>query len=98
MRREHGEPVAGARVILSDASTRRMVASDSLGAFAIDSLRPGRYAIGVTAVAFHALNDSIVVSETDGGALDIALGQAVMDGPCSGFAAMRVRKPWWKLW
>lgn len=97
-RRDSREPLSGARVRLGNAVKRRVVESDSSGEFVIDSLLPGRYAIEVLRVGFHGLQDTVDVTRIDGGALEVRLDPFILDGPCSGFAAVRVRKPWWKVW
>jgi hypothetical protein len=97
-RRESSEPLSQALVRLTDGYTRRAVQTDSAGLFVIDSVLPGRYTIQVLRVGFRALRDTIEVTADNGAPFEISLDVAVVDGPCSGFAAVRVRKPWWKVW
>ena len=97
-RRDSRQPLSQAVVRLADGHSRGAVQSDSAGGFVIDSVLPGRYAIQVLRVGFHALRDTIEVAADGGAPLEVGLDVAVLDGPCSGFAAVRVRKPWWKVW
>ena len=97
-RRDTGQPLTQALVRLTDGRTRDAVQSDTAGGFVIDSVLPGRYAIQVLRLGFHAVRDTIEVAADGGASLEIGLDVAILDGPCSGFAAVRVRKPWWKVW
>lgn len=97
-RRDTREPLSQVLVRLADGHSRGAVQSDTAGEFVIDSVLPGRYAIQVLRIGFHALRDTIEVAADGGAPLEIGLDVAVLDGPCSGFAAVRVRKPWWKVW
>lgn len=97
-RRDTREPLRQALVRVADGHSRGTVQSDTAGEFVIDSVLPGRYAIQVLRVGFHGLRDTIEVVSDGGAPLEIGLDVAVLDGPCSGFAAVRVRKPWWKVW
>lgn len=97
-RRDTRQPLSQALVRLGDGHTRSQVQTDSAGVFVIDSVLPGRYAIQVSRVGFHALRDTIEVAAEGEAPFEIDLDVAVLDGPCSGFAAVRVRRPWWKVW
>ena len=97
-RRDTRESLSAAVVHLADGHSRGAVQSDSAGGFVVDSILPGRYAIQVLRIGFHALRDTIDVAADGGTPLEIGLDVAVLDGRCSGFAAVRVRKPWWKVW
>lgn len=97
-RRDSRQPLSQAFVRVADNHMRGAVQTDSAGRFVIDSILPGRYAIQVLRVGFHALRDTIDVVADGGAPLEIGLDVALLDGPCSGFAAVRVRKSWWKIW
>jgi hypothetical protein len=73
--------------------------TDSLGRFTI-SAPPGRYRILVRTLAYNSVQDSVTFPPPTHSTLVITVDpQALMlDGPCSGFLAVRVRKPWWKIW
>ena len=92
------KPTGGARILLTSEGTRQQAESDSLGRFVLDSTPPGNYLIEVWRLAMHSVHESTYVAASDRATLDISLTPFPMDGPCSGFAAVRLRKPWWKLW
>jgi hypothetical protein len=73
--------------------------TDSLGGFKIWT-PPGRYRLLVRTIGYKAVNDSVTFPAPADSLLSITLDPQVLvsDGPCSGFAAVRVRKPWWKIW
>jgi hypothetical protein len=73
--------------------------TDSLGDFKIWA-PPGRYRLLVKTIGYKAVTDSVTFPPPADSLLSITLNPQVLvaDGPCSGFAAVRVRKPWWKLW
>ena len=73
--------------------------TDSLGRFTI-SAPPGRYRFLVRTLAYKSVQDSVTFPPPTHSVLAITVDpQAlVLDGPCSGFAVARVRKPWWKVW
>lgn len=73
--------------------------TDSLGRFTI-SAPPGRYKFLVRTLAYKSVQDSVTFPPPTHSVLAITVDpQAlVLDGPCSGFLAARVRKPWWKIW
>jgi hypothetical protein len=48
-------------------------------------------------VGFHVTRDSIAIPAEAGVRVEATVEIEVHDGPCSGFAALRVRKPWWKF-
>jgi hypothetical protein len=93
-----GNPLAEARVRLVAAVEQRDVATDSAGRFQLDSLAADRYVMDVLRVGYHQATDTLEVASGRRLIVDVALDQAILDGPCSGFAAVRVRKPWWKFW
>ena len=92
------QPLGGARILLTNEGTRQMANSDSLGRFVLDSILPGHYLIEVWSIAMHSVHETTYVAASERATLDVSLAPFPMDGPCSGFAAVRVRKPWWKLW
>jgi hypothetical protein len=92
------QPLGGARILLTNEGTRRTANSDSLGRFALDSILPGRYLIEVWSMAMHSVHESTYVAASERATLAVSLAPFPTDGPCSGFFAVRVRKPWWKLW
>ncbi len=93
-----GTPLAEARVRLVAAAEQRNVATDSAGRFQLDSLAADRYVMDVLRVGYHRATDTLNVAPGPRLIVEVALDQAVLDGPCSGFAAVRVRKPWWTFW
>lgn len=97
-RRDTRQPVNEALVRLADGHTRGAVQTDPVGVFVIDSVLPGRYAIQVLRVGFHAVRDTIEVAADGEAPFEIGLDVEFLDGTCSGLAAVRVRKPWWKVW
>jgi hypothetical protein len=76
-----------------------VVNTDSLGRFTI-SAPSGRYRFRVRTLAYKLVQDSVTLPPPTHSVLAITVDpQPVMlDGPCSGFAVARVRKPWWKFW
>lgn len=92
-----GLPVDGARIALSTVPAVGAI-TDSVGRFEIRDVAPGRYAVVIRRIGFTTTRDSIVVPEEGGLRIDAELQMAPLDGPCSGFGLVRVRKPWWKLW
>ncbi len=93
-----GQPLGGARILLTSEGARHQAESDSLGRFVLDWISLGEYLIEVWSIAMHSVHESTYVAASDRAALDISLAPFQTDGPCSGFAAARLRKPWWKLW
>ena len=97
-RRDSGAALAEARIVVTALTERRTVDSDSLGIFRIDSLPPGHYRIDVRRVGSHGVSDTLDLAPSNVVQVAAALAPFVNDGPCSGFAAVQVRKPWWKIW
>ncbi|HWR50750.1 MAG TPA: carboxypeptidase-like regulatory domain-containing protein [Bryobacteraceae bacterium] len=91
-------PVVGARVFVVSPAPGRGAFTDSAGRFALDSLPKGDYVIRARSIGYQSEDQRVVARADSGPALDFQLQPSVLDGPCSGFAAVRVRKPWWKLW
>jgi Carboxypeptidase regulatory-like domain len=94
---ETGLPLGGARIALSTVPAIGAI-TDSVGRFEIRDVPPGRYAIAIRRLGFTTTRDSIVIPAEGGLRLAAELQMAALDGPCSGFGLVRVRKPWWKLW
>lgn len=94
-------PVAAASVTArpdaGGAGAPRAARSDSLGRFRIDELRPGRYELATRRVGYTIRYDTLLVGPA-GVRVQVGLEPQATDGPCSGFAMVRVRKPWWKVW
>lgn len=93
-----GTGLQGAQVRLSDGARPAEVVTDSAGWFALDSLAAGRYEVLTRRIGFAARRDSLTWPLPERGSLLIPLTPQVLDGPCSGFAVVAVRQPWWKLW
>jgi len=94
---DRGERVPGAQI--------RLVGSDTLtretgldGSFQFDSLLGGAYAVRVARIGFARVQDTIVLPLPRGEQLRVVLTAIPLDGPCSGFAEVQVKKPWWKFW
>jgi len=88
----------GFHVLIQAASGWRADTTDSLGLFRISNLRPGRYQLDLRRVGFRQFRDSITIPERSGLRLEATVDPEFMDGPCSGYGAFRIKKPWWKLW
>ena len=74
------------------------VRTDSAGRAELPVLPPGRYLVTVLRIGYSAAQDSVTFPLPSGARLEAKLEAQMLDGPCSGFAAVRVRKPWWKFW
>src|SRR5689334_18153475 len=63
----HTRPLAGARVVALAADARpegrRAAATDSLGRYRIDSLRPGRYLVGLESALLDSLEIALAPRE-----------------------------------
>lgn len=90
-------PIPWATVVLL-MNEPRTTTTDSLGAFTFTDVRPGTYLIRTRRIGYQSPTDSLRAPLASGAALVLPLDAQMLDGPCSGFAALRVRKPWWKLW
>jgi len=90
-------PVPGASVTLLTNPTQSAT-TDSLGAFAFTVVPAGDYLLRTRRIGMQSRMDTLHVVPTGGAPLVLPLETVPLDGPCSGFAALRVRKPWWKLW
>jgi hypothetical protein len=93
-----GQSLAYARIRATDSSATVAASTDSTGAFEFSSLRPARYSVTVDRIGYQRVTGTLVLAAGAGNTLDVLLAPSVHDGPCSGFAAVRVRKPWWKVW
>ena len=89
-------PVVGANVVVP--ALRRGASADTLGRFQLDSIPQGSHEARVQRVGYWPRELRLIVTPDSAAALDIALRVVVIDGPCSGLTAVRVRKPWWKWW
>ena len=76
----------------------RLAYSDSTGQFAISFPVSGHYELRVRALGYHTRVDTLLLPLAMDTAVVIALRPVTLDGACSGFATVRVRKPWWKWW
>ena len=95
---DDGEPLQDAHVqILGDDSPS--VLTDSSGQFAFTGrARHGPVRLAIRRIAYAQYSDTLTVPLPLGVRWRVALAATPVDGPCSGFAAVRVRKPWWKFW
>ncbi len=98
VRKDDGEPLEGAqvRVLSSDSAG---VLTDRLGRFAFRGAPShGLVHLDIRRIGFAHYTDTVSVPLERGTAWRVALAVMANDGPCSGLAAVRVRKPWWKFW
>lgn len=95
--RRTGTPISDGVLYVLRADTAR-VPVDSAGRFRVRAVAP-RSTVGldVRRVGYARLAATVRAPDS-GRALRVALTPQILDGPCSGFAAYRLRKPWWKLW
>ena len=93
-----GSTLAEARVRVTDSARTLQVVSDSTGSFRLQSPPPGRYSVAVARIGYQSIHHALDLTVGASNIVDIQLAPTVHDGPCSGFAAVAVRKPWWKLW
>jgi hypothetical protein len=93
-----GTPLTGAHVRLAAGVETYAATTDASGSFRFDSVSPGRYLVEVQRIAYESVHDTITVAPAKPLSFDGVLVPAVLDGPCSGFMSVRVRKPWWKFW
>ena len=89
-------PVDGVRLFWRDSST--VTTTNSAGAFLLDSIRPGRYALIARRLGYVPRVDMLEITRSEYVVVDIPLDVAPLDGPCGGFAETYARKPWWKVW
>jgi hypothetical protein len=93
---EHQTPMDHATVVIRGTTVHGMN-TDSTGTFRFDAVAPGQYLMQVRRLAYVPASDSILVPLA-GRDVEVRLGASMLDGPCSGFASVRMRKPWWKIW
>ena len=91
---DNGLPTRLGAAVVTVVGTNRGTNTDSLGRFRIDSVEPGRYAIRTRRLGFKPRQDSIVLTELFGQAVDIGVVRRVLDG-CPGFMAVVSRKRKW---
>lgn len=91
-----GRPFPSAQVHLLDSG--RGVLTDSVGRFSIAVPTEGPYVLRVLGIGYRARVEPLRARLSADAGVVIALRPMVLDGPCSGLAAVRVRKPWWKGW
>jgi len=89
-----GDPVPYAVVVLDQTHAD---STDDRGVFRLEHVPPGNHAIAVRSIGYNASRDSVAIG-LRGSILKAQLELRTMDGPCSGYASVRVRKPWWKVW
>lgn len=93
-----GRPIAGA-VIRAIGSTPASAHSDAAGRFRLAPVRPGpELRLDVRALGYARVEFVAQVPVKPEAALRIALTPLPTDGPCSGFAQVRVQRRWWKIW
>jgi hypothetical protein len=86
-------PLAGAHVLLADAG--RGAAADPGGRFALDRLRPGRYAVTVTHVGYRPWHDSLTVEPNGRTSIRASLGpDALAVSPITVEADLLASDPW----
>ena len=93
-----GIGVPSTRVRFTAAGVSREVTTDSAGSFTLGGLPPGRYRLLASRVGFRSTWDSVTVPWDTATTLEVTLQPVSVDGPCSGFSEVRVRRPWWKVW
>jgi hypothetical protein len=86
------------QVRLSAGGRTTEVVTDSTGRFTFDSVARGRFELLTRRIGFAMRRDSLSWPLDRSESVLIPLKAQLLDGPCSGFAVIRMRKPWWKLW
>ena len=89
-------PIEGVRLFWRDSSAG--TTTDSAGAFLLDSISPGEYALIARRLGYVPRVDTLQIARAEYVVVDIPLDVAPLDGPCGGFAETYARKPWWKFW
>jgi hypothetical protein len=89
-------PVQGA-VILLDTDSLHSVTTQGDGRFAI-AASPGRHRLLVRRIGYYGYASSVTLPFPQPSEVVITLAETVLDGPCSGFGMVQVKKPWWKIW
>ncbi len=98
--RQDGAPVEQAAVVLRRAAgTPPVVAyADVDGAFAASNIPPGTYRLEVRRLGYAMVRDTLTVTSQREVRLRVRMAEQPLDGPCSGFAMVQVRQPWWHFW
>ena len=86
--RDTGTPVSEALITLSPTDRRQL--TDSLGRFALDSVRPGQYVVSIRRIGYARRNDNISVSTGSALALRLPLEPAYVER-CPTVERVRVR-------
>jgi hypothetical protein len=86
-------PVQGA-VILLDADSLHRVTTQADGRFTIPA-SPGTHRLFVRRIGYYRHASSVTLPFPQPIEVVITLAETVLDGPCSGFAMVQVKKPWW---
>jgi hypothetical protein len=89
-------PVPSAQVHLLGSD--RAVLTDSVGRFAIALPSENPVVLRSLGLGYWTRVDTLRIPLSAETGVLIALRPMVLDGPCSGLSAVRVRKPWWKWW
>jgi hypothetical protein len=90
-------PLPGTSVTLLTDPPRTTI-TDSLGAFTFTDVPTGSYLLRTRRIGIQSRADTLHLTHARAATFVLPLDAVMLDGPCSGFAALRVRKPWWKLW
>ena len=92
-----GDGLGYAQIRLTGGGRVSELVTDSAGWFTRDSLPAGHYELWTRRIGSAARRDSLTWPLPGRESVLIPLTMQVLDGPCSGFAMVRVRKPWWKF-
>jgi hypothetical protein len=84
-------------VILLDADSLHRVTTERDGRFAI-AASPGTHRLLVRRIGYFPYATSVTLPLPQPSEVVIKLAEAFNDGPCSGFAMVQVKTPWWKIW
>jgi hypothetical protein len=87
-------PVQYAAVLVDSNRARRAI-TDSAGRFAVPAT-PGTHQLMIQRIGYYRYSTSFrFTPRTE---LVVTLAEMMLDGPCSGFGLVAVKKPWWKIW
>jgi hypothetical protein len=78
-----------------DYPARTVALTDSAGQFAFDSILPGPNVLRSFRIGFVARTDTLMIPDSTVVRLSIPMAIQSLDGPCSGFADVPVRKLVW---
>lgn len=92
--RGSGLPVQYAAVVVDSNRARRAI-TDSGGRFAVPAA-PGTHQLMIQRIGYYRY--STTFRFTPRTELVVTLAEMMLDGPCSGFGLVAVKKPWWKMW